>query len=74
MEEALEREINHQLDEINAALDQRIQEQRAAIEKALADLKARMHTEQAEKEQIAASLERDLANLAALRNAAVSPS
>lgn len=67
IEEDLEREISKQIDQINASMEQRLDEQRAAIDKAIADLKRKMNEEADEKERYIAGLERSLKEISSLR-------
>ena len=65
--ESLEREISNQIDQIDAEMEKRLDERRAAIDKAVADLKRKMNEEAEEKERYVAGLERSLQEVSALR-------
>ena len=65
--EDLERGIANQIDQIDAEMEKQLDERRAAIEKAMADLKRKINEEAEEKERYAARLERSLKEISALR-------
>ncbi|MBR0280229.1 MAG: dynamin family protein [Oscillibacter sp.] len=67
IEEGLEREISNQIDQINAEMEKRLDERRAAIDKAMSDLKRKMNEETEEKERYVAGLEQSLQEVSALR-------
>ena len=60
--------IVKQLDAINTSVEEDLKRQKDTLDKAMADLRERMHEEQERKEKLAADMQADLERIDELKN------
>ncbi len=68
VERNVKRAAGEWLEQVNTAIAEEVENKKMTLEKALADLKARISDEAAEREALGASLERDLERIGEIRN------